>query len=60
MKEIKYTILYCVGENFRDSIWLFYGSVSAQAKSYGFGSATQVTGLQRKRRNSFILWFDLH
>jgi len=43
MKEIKYTIIYCVCENFSDSIYyssgsetvIIYGSDSAPAKSYG-------------------------
>ncbi len=46
MKEIKYTILYCVCENFcKVRRVLNYGSGSATAKSYGSygsGSATLI------------------
>jgi hypothetical protein len=43
MKEIRYTILCCVCENFYDSILLInYGSGSAKAKSYDFGSSSKT------------------
>jgi hypothetical protein len=40
MKEIKYIILYCVCENFCDSIVLGYGS--GTVVNYGSGSGTVV------------------
>ncbi len=43
MKEIKYTILNCVCENFYDSILLRSGYSSAKAKSYGSYGSGSVT-----------------
>jgi hypothetical protein len=41
MKGIKYSILYCVSENFCDTI--YYGSGSATAKSYGSSGSASAT-----------------
>jgi hypothetical protein len=41
MKVIKYSILYCVSENFCDTI--YYGSGSATATSYGSSGSASAT-----------------
>jgi hypothetical protein len=60
MKEIKDTVLYCICENFCESI--YYSSGSAKAKSYGSYSSVSgsATMLQEYLKLTLILKLIYH